>query len=143
MDKELQDLAKKIAEKKADIPSMSTHKCIKHFYDDIDKLLELRTLKAIAEEFNKSGFIIKYEALKLSLSRIRKDKDKNGLKLSSKSENVKPVKSSENLKPEKKKQDIISDNQASINSESLLSPEEQAKKYFTQKPLIRNKENKS
>lgn len=138
MDKELKDLAKKMSETKDSIPSMSNNKCIKHFYDDIEKLLELRTLKALAEELNKNGFIIKYEVLKSYLSKIRKDK--NGLKTSSKSK-PENVKSSENLKAEKK-QDVKSNNQAVIDSEK--SVDDIAKSYCnTPKPLFKNKENKS
>lgn len=91
------------------------------------------TTKTLVKKLNENGFCIKQKTFEIYLYRARK-KNKSvdnmpivSISTDNKSKNVKH---SENI-----------NNQDSINSESSLSLEERAKKYSTQKPLLKNREN--
>lgn len=76
MDKELDDLAKKIAVRQIEVPSSSNARCIKRFYCEITSIIDNdRTIKSLALALNENGFNIKYDSLLKILMRLRKASD--------------------------------------------------------------------
>ncbi len=129
MDKKLNELAKKIADRQIEVPTATYTSCIDKFYVEIISILhDDRTIKSLFLALNENGFNIKYQWLSKALKKLEKTNidikksdiiiidEKNILVPTENSQKIEPIEPIE-PEPQKKTQNTeLTDAQSALSS---------------------------
>ena len=77
IDKDLNQLTQKIAQRRIDIPSDSNHGCIGYFHNEITQILSNRKIIEFHKSLNENGFNISFSSLEKILYRHNINRYKN------------------------------------------------------------------